>query len=179
MTTDKETSATQAQAQLDGIRHMVNRLEHAQSCTNGDDCDLDLCSVCGETEAEHDNEACKIGEFRPETDWGALSDGGCDTRDEYHDADKAREAIEGDALSVEVRSGWTSPGEEMTADEFCILLCTGGPAVRILGELNKYQEPSRVWMEHQDWFTPWQEFITTGEDHRALLEYARCFWFGS
>jgi hypothetical protein len=70
------------------------------------------------------------------------------------DEDDARQRISEDPLSVEVRSDWTTPGEELEAAEFCILLCTGGPAVRIVGELNR-GEPCRAWLEYQDWGTPW------------------------
>ena len=40
--------------------------------------------------------------------------------------DDARLAIEEDPLSVQVRSGWHSPGEKAESEEFEILLCTGG-----------------------------------------------------
>lgn len=56
------------------------------------------------------------------------------------DEDDVRRAIEEDALSVQVRSGWHSPGEKLEAAEYEVLLCTGGPAVRIVGALNRYNE---------------------------------------
>jgi hypothetical protein len=98
---------------------------------------------------------------------------------EYGSAEEAREAIEQDPLSVEVRSDWVEPGAEMTAAEFCILLCTGGPAVRIVGELDDHKQPDRAWVEYQDWFTPWREYH--GEhapSQGTLLAYCRCFYFG-
>lgn len=90
--------------------------------------------------------------------------------------DDARELIQDDALSVEVRSGWESPGSELTPSDFRILLCTGGPAVQIRGELDNYGEPSRAWLEYQDWSTPWTQYIGASQD--TLLNYARCFYFG-
>ena len=63
------------------------------------------------------------------------------------DDDDARMSILEDALSVEVRSGWVSLGADrvpMEPEEFCILLTTGGPAVRIRGELDEHKEPSRA-----------------------------------
>lgn len=95
---------------------------------------------------------------------------------ECEDADQARERIQEDALSVEVRSGWTSLGDPLEAEEFCILLTTGGPAVRIRGELNEDGEPARAWLEVQDWFLPWTEYVPADGD--VLLDYARCFYFG-
>ena len=64
----------------------------------------------------------------------------------------------------------------MEAAEFCILLTTGGPAVRIRGELDEYNEPRRAWLEVQDWFLPWTEYVCADSD--VLLNYARCFYFG-
>jgi hypothetical protein len=91
------------------------------------------------------------------------------------DEDDARQRISEDPLSVEVRSGWASPGEPLEASEFCILLCTGGPAVRIRGELDR-GEPSRAWLEFQDWGTPWQQYFDASSD--TLCEYASHFFFG-
>jgi hypothetical protein len=93
----------------------------------------------------------------------------------------AETRIQEDALSVEVRSGWVSPGHpDFEPEEFVILLCTGGPAVRIRGEISGGQ-PSRAWLEVQDWFKPWTEY--TGSYGEApvrdiLLAYASQFYFG-
>lgn len=92
------------------------------------------------------------------------------------DEDSARERIQEDALSVEVRSDWTTLGEELKAEEFCITLCTGGPAVRIVGELDN-GEPSRAWIEYQDWGTPWTQLFNEIEQD-TLLTYCRQFYFG-
>lgn len=93
---------------------------------------------------------------------------------EYESQDNAEQAIQDDPLSVEVRSDWTTPGEELEASEFCILLCTGGPAVRIVGELSD-GEPCRAWMEYQDWGTPWTQYFDA--DSATLIEYARRFFY--
>ncbi len=87
--------------------------------------------------------------------------------------DEAREILDSDPLSVEVRSDWVTPGEEMTAGEFRILLCTGGPAVQIRGELGVHGEPSRAWLEYQDWGTPWTQYFDA--DQSTLLAYASHF----
>src|SRR5437667_9954318 len=69
----------------------------------------------------------------------------------------AQTRIEEDPLSVEVRGDWHAPGcEGAKPSEFMILLCTGGPAVRIRGELDHYSEPEKPRIEYQDWFTAWQ-----------------------
>lgn len=96
--------------------------------------------------------------------------GDCESEEE------ARERIQEDALSVEVRSGWSSLGDSLSAEEFCILLTTGGPAVRIRGELDEHLEPHRAWLEVQDWGTPWTQYFKAKQE--TLLAYAQCFCFG-
>lgn len=107
--------------------------------------------------------------------------------DEYHelanaagdctDRDDAERRIQEDPLSVEVRSGWYSQGcpDDAKPQEFVILLSTGGPATRIRGELQN-GEPTRAWIEAQDWGTPWTQYI--GGDQETLLTYCRQFYFG-
>ena len=91
--------------------------------------------------------------------------------------DAARDAIEQDVLSVRVRSDWRNVGEPDTSPtEYELLITTGGPAVRIRGELDSYGEPRRAWLQVQGWGTPWTDYAATDED--VLLDYARCFYFG-
>lgn len=97
---------------------------------------------------------------------------------EYEDA---QQAIQDSVLEVTVRSGWYVPGASDTKPaEFNILLCTGGPAVRIIGALSVYGVPESAWLEHQDWGTPWTrlEHSTAGPQNEALLEYCQQFYFG-
>jgi len=63
-------------------------------------------------------------------------------------------------------------------EEFCILLVTGGPAVRIRGYLGAYTEPERAYLEHQDWFEPWVELPLAAEEEEILLNYCREFYYG-
>lgn len=100
--------------------------------------------------------------------------------------DDARRVIEEDPLSVEVRSGWYAPGASDTDTkpaEYTILLCTGGPACRIIGRLGEYGEPETATLEVQDWFTPWVAMcpMVNKDDYNPepiLLAYARCFYYG-
>ena len=93
--------------------------------------------------------------------------------------EKAETAIQEDALSIEVRTGWYAPGEAMDAEtaEFNILLCTGGPAVRIIGTLAA-ADPDTARLEYQDWGTPWTEYRLTSDEEETVLRYCRCFYFG-
>lgn len=91
--------------------------------------------------------------------------------------DDAEQRIQEDALEVTMRDGWYPAGDHpSSAEEFCILLTTGGPAVRIMGELQD-GEPHRAWLEVQDWGQPWTEYREEGLSS-ALLAYAQCFYFG-
>lgn len=99
------------------------------------------------------------------------------------EAEKAREAIQEDPLSVEVRSRWMElrdwgNKEQGAPAEFKILLCTGGPAVQIIGELNEHADPEKPRLQHQDWGTPWTDVRLSAEDAETLLAYCREFYFG-
>lgn len=59
---------------------------------------------------------------------------------------------------------------------FMILLGTGGPAMRIIGELNEYGEPITAKYQYQDWFTEWTT-AEGSEDNEIVLQYAREFSF--
>lgn len=101
--------------------------------------------------------------------------------DDDEAAEAAREEIQSDPLSVQVRGGWHNPGDPEAAkpEEFKILLCTGGPAVRIIGELDGYGEPESARLQHQDWFTPWTDADGLPDDsEETLLAYCREFYFG-
>jgi len=90
--------------------------------------------------------------------------------------DDARTRIGESALSVEVRSGWVTPGDPLEAEYFQILLTTGGPALRIMGELDETHQPDRAWLEHQGYGTGWSQYSYIEQD--TLLEFCNCFYFG-
>jgi len=82
-------------------------------------------------------------------------------------------------ISVQVRSGWYTPGAGSPAPaEYRILLITGGPAVQITGTLGRWGEPKTAKIQYQDWFAPWEELETSAEDEEALLTFARQFYYG-
>lgn len=159
--TDQERAQSQAKAQLNSLVEMVKRLEHCQDCT-GEDCELSDKEIYA-----------GINLYYQEGDKATEED-----RETYHNEEEARQAIQEDPLSVQVRSDWQNPGDEMMAAEYEILLCTGGPAVRIIGELDQHQQPDTAKIEYQDWFTPWERYsATTDEEDKALLAYALQFYF--
>jgi len=174
MTEEVNHAREQAQAQLDSIRTLVAAL----------DVDYDRLSELREDRTNHVHSIEGPPEMDTPAQWAIdnpddaaelaaleATAGDCETQDD------ARQHIHEDPLSVQVRSTWTNVGDKMEASEFEILLCTGGPAVRIIGELDRYNEPARAWIEYQDWGTPWTEFFGD-HDRDALLAYARTFYFG-
>lgn len=154
---NKDTRAEdQAKAQLESIKDMMARLEHVRDC-NGDNCTLTDKQLYDGINLYYTKKLTR--KQRDE----AIAD--------YHDEDAAQSAISEDPLDVQVRSDWHTPGEQGENAEYYILLCTGGPAVRIVGDLDQYGRPDSARIEYQDWFTPWVEY--RGEDHEAVLAYAQ------
>ena len=91
-------------------------------------------------------------------------------------AELIRDRVREIPLSLLVRSDWHVPGGESTYSQFELLLSTGGPAIRILGELDSYGEPYRPALQYQDWGTPWQRHPESNVD--ALLWFAGQFYYG-
>jgi hypothetical protein len=99
--------------------------------------------------------------------------------------DTALTEIHNSPLSVMVRDGWRTPGAaaEDGAEEYEILLCTGGPACRIYGKIGQYDEPETAVLQYQNWFTPWTDWYPEDEKkidevRCTLLDYAQQFHFG-
>jgi len=178
MNANNENARNQARAQFESIKEMVAALN----------CDWDrleelreeksrlLKDLTGaELKEEHDEAQDRLNgwyeEFAAELDDLEEEAGEC------KDADDARERINEDPLSVQVRSDWHDPGGDSEATEFQILLCTGGPAVKIEGSLGNYGEPESAEIFYQDWFTKWEPLELTSEEQEIVLNYCRCFYF--
>ena len=106
------------------------------------------------------------------------ADGPVDYDGDTLDADALEERAQEMPLSVEVRSDWHTPGGDSSNAEYAILLCTGGPAVRLTGPLGQYNEPDDVRLECQDWFTPWTPCRVDEATDKALLDFARLCYYG-
>lgn len=91
-----------------------------------------------------------------------------------------RRRIHEHPLNVQVRTNrFHDPQVEgIDPDEYMILLCTGGPAVRIVGELNEYNEPVSAEIQFQDWFEEWADLGISGADEETVIRYALQFWYG-
>ncbi len=177
--TTTEHSESQAKAQLESILEMVaamgvdyDRLEELRDerkefIATWEVEHADNCPENGRAEWESANpdESAELAE---------LEEAAGDCKDD----DDARQRVNDDPLSVQVRSDWHDVGEEdIEPAEFCILLCTGGPACRIVGELES-REPTSARIEHQDWGTPWTEYRISSDEEERVLSYCRQFYFG-
>lgn len=203
---DMERAESQARAQLQSIREMLaaknvdyDRLQELRDLREElQEILQDACEAVDDAEMEQSAGRRDLEDFDPEAvdlacdhlreaeedlyqfgrnEGEELAELEADAGD-CESEDQALERIQEDPLSVEVRSCWGSPGEKMEACEFQILLCTGGPAVRIVGELDQWNEPNRARLEYQDWFTPWQIMYTDSDDTAVLVMYAEQFYYG-
>lgn len=180
-TTEKQShSEQQAIAQLESIIEMVRALDKesaAQDWAKAKSREA-IIQEFNDGGMEFDSESTD-DELREEM-VDCVVRGHHDPSDFEFDEDSARETIQEDALSVQVRSDWYSPGdsEGRKPGEFEILLCTGGPAVRLIGELSEHCEPDSVRLQHQDWGTPWTEHFLNSNQREYVLTYCRQFYFG-
>lgn len=160
MTSENENRAReQAKLQLEGIVRMITRYRHAQEC-DGTDCDMADRDILEGLDLHYDG--------APATE---------EERAEYHNEESALQAIYESPLSVEVRSDWESPGAALEPAEYMILLCTGGPACRIVGAL-ECGAPGSARLEYQDWFTAWEEYPLSETEEEMLIQYASIVYGG-
>ena len=90
------------------------------------------------------------------------------------DSDEVREYLE--TIPLEVSRRYCPDTGEATG--YSILLCTGGPAVRIIGDLGGYDEPESAEIQAQDWGTGWEYLRMTEEEETALMWFVNLFYFG-
>jgi hypothetical protein len=97
------------------------------------------------------------------------------TGDNWADTAKAiKERVQEMPLSLLFRTGWFRTCEEAETAEFELLLSTGGPALRIIGDvLNDWLV--RPVMQMQDWGTRWGDVYTDEQDDRALAWFINHF----
>ena len=95
------------------------------------------------------------------------------------EVERIEQEAQENALSVQVRDGWRRPGiGEDAPEEFELLLCTGGPAVRIWGLLDDYCQPCDWKVQYQDWFTPWKQYHVPTEQNKEVQAYCDLFYYG-
>ena len=106
----------------------------------------------------------------------ALGEGEAELDGDILTAEKIEQRIQETPLEISVRSGWSCPGK-LEAEEYMILLCTGRPAVRIIGTLDQYLEPENASIQGQDWFTKWETLHTNWGEEERIQRFASFFCF--
>ncbi len=127
----------QVLAQLESIHEMVMRVRHAKGC-RGKKC----------LQYVHQSYDCADSRYEL-----------CE-RAEVHELETALHVISEDPLEITVE-GSKSGGTEI----YTVLLCTGGPAVRIVGDLTSSQ-PKTAQIEYCDTLLSWRKLETTAADEK-------------
>ena len=138
------------------------------------ECDYDRLEELREAKADYAKEGLQdfTGDYPDESaELIELEDAAGDCADR----EDAEQRIHEHPLDIELSGTW-SLGETPVADRALILLGTGGPATRIVCELDEHMQPHRAWIEAQDWGTPWTA-VHGGVDSDALLTYCQQFYF--
>ena len=110
-------------------------------------------------------------------DWDGLADDELPHPLDYQSREEVEQAIDETPLSVEVRSNWASSYHSFEADEFRIILCTGGPHVEIRGDVGLYGEPENVKVFYADW-SERGEYVLSDEEREAVQQFCQQFYFG-
>ena len=100
------------------------------------------------------------------------------SNEEEEEIEQIKEGINNSALSVEFRSGWSTNFDELEIEEFKILLSWGGPALRIIGDLDQYKQAENIKLQFQDWGTSWTDYELKEEEEESLNWFCNCFYFG-
>lgn len=161
----------------DAKRYIINEMKYAEDYAEDEDTATALCHAAevvnleseefGVTVAGYHYWVTREGNMLDPADAEELEEleaaaGDCT------DADDAQQRIYEDPLSVEFRSGWITQGEEMTPEEFRIVLCTGGPHVELVGDV----DGSRIRVLYRDWDESGELFDF---DRNAVTEYVGYF----
>lgn len=115
----------------------------------------DACDWLDAWRSPHRGPACDLSRAARAVMHEAGWDGDNDDRTVEAIRERLRELVAG----VSVRSYWTQPGEPFQPGEVDLTLGSGGPATRVLCQLDAYGEPCDCRLQHQDWFTPWTDYV--------------------
>ena len=168
MTTETTTAADWiaaiGQPAIDALRELVDAR----------DCDYDRLNELRDGRDEwNDGDDCREDWATYHTEDAAELAGLDLARGDCGSEEDAQQRIDDDPLEIQV-GGWWAPFGDPYPTEYRILLTTGGPAVRIVGDLGEHGEPCSARLEVQDWFKQWTEFPA---NENILLRYASSFAF--
>ena len=103
------------------------------------------------------------------------------TEEQENRIEEITQEVLNSALSLEFRSGWYSSLYDRVRigepEEFKILLTWGGPALRVIGEIEENYAVNPK-LQFQDWGTPWTDLEITEDQQDALNWFCNCFYFG-
>ena len=103
------------------------------------------------------------------------------TQEQEERIEEITQEVLNSALSLEFRNGWYSDLYHLKGVtepiEFKILLSWGGPALRIIGEIEENFAVNPK-LQYQDWGTPWTDLEITENQQKALNWFCNCFYFG-
>ena len=88
--------------------------------------------------------------------------------------DEIYEAIIEFPLEILVRPDWHHIGGTSNFYEYKIILCTVGPACRIIGKFDS-RGPITAEIQYADWVTPWASIAISMKKEGILLEFASFF----
>ena len=96
----------------------------------------------------------------------------------YAPAESIVDELREQPASIQVRSGWHDNPSDLKPEEFKIELSGGGPATRIIGELDNDGEVYSVQPQHQNWGTPWTDLVLDDQQTIAVKWFASLFYYG-
>lgn len=149
------TANRYAKNSIESMRDDLDALEHARECKEDD------CKRGSETRRFKKSDGT----------WGKQAIH--NNQDAWHNEDRARTYIHEGPLEIAIDKGERYDGTR----QYMILLGTGGPAARIVGELDEHCQPESATFQYQDWFKPWTDARVSDEAEETLLKYAQEFYF--
>jgi hypothetical protein len=96
----------------------------------------------------------------------------------YAPAESIVDELREQPASIQVKSGWHDSPSDFKAEQFKIELSGGGPATRIIGELDNHGEVWSVKPQHQHWGVPWTDLDIDKEQATAVKWFASLFYYG-
>lgn len=104
---------------------------------------------------------------------GEITTAAWDGEVETLDSDSILTRLYENALEVR-RWNPDDDGEGVPDWDWMILLCTGGPAVRLVVRVDgRWSMPAEVRLQHSDWFEGWTDTAMSDDEEDAALSYSR------
>ena len=161
----------------DAKRYIIGELKTAEDCADNEDVATEFCHAAEDVNLESSDFGITVAgdHYWVTQDGNMLEPDDAEELTELEESagdcantDDAQQRIYEDPLSVEFRSGWVSYGDEMSTEEFRIVLCTGGPHIELVGDV----DCSRIRVLYKDWGGSGELFDF---DRDAVAQYVAYF----